>query len=350
MENFDRRGFLKIGAILPWGFLSWGDVLRGEGKKDVSVIHLFLQGGLSQIDSFDPKPECDPKFRSPFKTIRTNVPELQVTEHLPLTAKQADKFGTIRSMTHKKSAHGEAVTLLLTGHDALPTLQPPSMGSVVSKELHARNELPPYVWVPQSPGNSSRAGFLGATYNPFNAGEANAPKYSVRDLDLPMGVDWARMQGRSSLLSLVDSKIEHWDTGNTFASIDSYYQSALDLMRSPRAKKAFDIAQEPEKLRERYGRTTMGQGCLLARRLVEAGVRFVTVSKAGQAWDHHSNLFPLLANSFLPEINVNGGRDHWPACFSVTIAGGGIEGGRVIGASDKDGMFITDTPVQVPDL
>jgi hypothetical protein len=150
MENFDRRGFLKIGAILPWGFLSWGDVLRAEGKKDISVIHLFLQGGLSQIDSFDPKPDCDPKFRSPFKTIRTNIPELQVTEHLPLTAKQADKFVTIRSMTHKKSAHGEAVTLLLTGHDALPTLQPPSMGSVVAKELHARNELPPYVWIPEA--------------------------------------------------------------------------------------------------------------------------------------------------------------------------------------------------------
>ena len=110
MENFDRRGFLKIGAILPWGCLSWGDVLRAEGKTDISVIHLFLQGGLSQIDSFDPKPDCDPKFRSPFKTIATKIPELQVTEHLPLTAKQADKFVTIRSMTHKKSAHGEAVT------------------------------------------------------------------------------------------------------------------------------------------------------------------------------------------------------------------------------------------------
>lgn len=150
MENFDRRGILKIGAILPWGFLSWGDVLRAEGKKDISVIHLYLQGGLSQIDSFDPKPDCDPRFRSPFKTIRTNIAELQVTEHLPLTAKQADKFVTIRSMTHKKSAHGEAVTLLLTGHDALPTLQPPSMGSVVAKELHARSELPPYVWIPQT--------------------------------------------------------------------------------------------------------------------------------------------------------------------------------------------------------
>jgi uncharacterized protein (DUF1501 family) len=182
----------------------------------------------------------------------------------------------------------------------------------------------------------------------------------------------------------VDSHIGKWDTSGTFDSIDSYYKTALDLMRSPLAKKAFDINQEPAKLRDRYGRTTMGQSCLLARRLVESGVRFVTVSKQGQAWDHHSNLFPLLANSFLPEfdaayatlledlsdrgmldstivlvtgefgrtpeINVNGGRDHWPTCFSVTIAGGGIQGGRAIGASDKDGMGVTDTPVQVQDL
>lgn len=384
MTQFDRRGFLKIGAILPWGYLSWGDALRAEVKKDISVIHLFLQGGISQIDSFDPKPDCDPKFRSVFKTIPTNVSGMQVTEHLPFTAKQADKYTVIRSMTHKKSAHGEAVTLLLTGHDALPTLQPPAMGSVVQKELGPRNELPGYVWIPQSPGNSSRAGFLGATYNPFNAGEANVPKYAVRDLDLPMGVDWSRMEGRYSLLSMVDSKIRNWDTTGTFDSIDSYYRTALDLMRSPLAKKAFDINQEPEKLRDRYGRTTMGQACLLARRLVESGVRFVTVSKAGQAWDHHSNIFPLLANSFLPEfdsafatllddlsergmldstlvlvtgefgrtpeINANGGRDHWPGCFSVVVAGAGIQGGRVIGASDKDGKGILDTPVQVPDF
>lgn len=386
MSQFDRRGFLKLGAILPWGYISWGDVLRAQAqpKKDISVIHLFLQGGLSQMDSFDPKPDADPKYRSPFKTIPTNVAGLRVTEHLPLSAKQADKYTVIRSMTHKKSAHGEAVTLLLTGHDALPTLQPPSMGSLIGKELGPRNELPGYVWVPQSPGNSARGGFLGPTYNPFDAGETNVPRYSVRDLDLPIGVDWSRMEGRHSLLSFVDSRIAKWDTTQTFESIDSYHRTALDLMRSPLAKKAFDINAEPQKLRDKYGRTTMGQGCLLARRLVEAGVRFVTVSKQGQAWDHHSNIFPLLSNSFLPEfdaayaalledlsergmldstlvlmtgefgrtpeINVNAGRDHWPACFTVTIAGAGFEGGRVIGASDKDGKFITDTPVEVPDF
>src|SRR5262245_37925266 len=155
MPSFDRRGFLKLGAILPWGYFGMADLLRAQepGQKELSVIHLFLQGGLSQIDSFDPKPNADLRFRSPFKSIATNVAGLQVTEHLPLTAKQADKYTVIRSMNHKKSAHGEAVTMLLSGHDALPTLQPPSIGSVVSKELGRRNELPAYVWVPQSPGN-----------------------------------------------------------------------------------------------------------------------------------------------------------------------------------------------------
>ena len=149
----------------------------------------------------------------------------------------------------------------------------PSIGSVVTKELGPRNELPTYVSIP-SARRREQSGFLGPQYNPFSAGDPNVEKYSVRDLELPMGVDWTQMESRYSLLRLVDSKISQWDTGNTFDSIDSYYESALGLMRSPLAKKAFDIAQEPETLREQYGHTGMGQGCLLARRLVEAGRPF----------------------------------------------------------------------------
>src|SRR5262249_1264371 len=162
-----------------------------------------------------------------------------------------------------------------------------SIASVITKELGPRNELPAYVAVPGSGGNHGRGGFLGPKYNPFNAGEVNVPKYAVRDMDLPMGVDWPPMHGRYPLLSLLDSEIQKWDTSNTFETLDSYYKTAFELVRSPNAKKAFDIAQEPEKLRERYGRTSMGQGCLLARRLAEAGVRFVTVSRGGNNWDHH---------------------------------------------------------------
>jgi hypothetical protein len=290
----------------------------------------------------------------------------------------------IRSMTHKQSAHGAAQTLMLSGHDALPTLLAPAMASVIAKELGARNELPPYVNIPQPRGNNARAGFLGPRYNPFSAGNVNVPNYSVRDMDLPLGVDWARMEGRHSLLHLVDAKIRNWDTSEAFGTLDSYYQSALELMKSPRAKKAFNIAEEPEKVRNDYGRTQMGQGCLLARRLVEAGVRFVSVGKGDNEWDHHANLFPAYANEFMPEldnafsallddleqrgmldstlvlvtgefgrtaeINVNTGRDHWPNCFSLVVAGAGVPRGQVVGASDADGMYVKDRPVEVPDF
>ncbi|MBI3679082.1 MAG: DUF1501 domain-containing protein [Acidobacteria bacterium] len=393
---FDRRAFLRIGSIAAFGALPYGEVLRlraqspasaGRRKvdpRDISIIHLFLAGGMSHLDTFDLKPQGKAGYRGPFKDVATPVPGLRISEHLPLTARLAHKYVLIRSMTHKQSAHGAAQTLLLSGHDALPTILAPSIASVVAKELGARNELPPYIFIPQPRGNNARAGFLGPRYNPFSAGDPNVPRYAVRDLDLPMGVDWARMEGRRSLQSLIDSKIRAYDTTDTFDTLDAYYQSAFDLMRSPRARKAFDIALEPEKVRNGYGRTAMGQGCLLARRLVEAGVRFVTVSRGENAWDHHGNIFPTLSNDFLPEldkafaallsdlddrgmldstivlvagefgrtpeINVNAGRDHWPNVFSLVIAGGGIDGGRVWGASDADGMYVKDSPVEIPDF
>jgi Protein of unknown function (DUF1501) len=392
MDLFNRRAFLRVGSIGVFGFLPLGEALRLRAQqpakkadpKDISVIHFMLAGGMSQMDTFDPKPDAAPKFRSIFKPIPTNVAGIQVCEHLPHSARIADKYVVIRSMTHKASAHEFARALIMSGHERLATIQQPVVGSVVAKELGSRNELPAYVAIPASGGPSERGGFLGPKYNPFNAGDPSVAKYSVRDLDLPMGVDWSRMEGRHSLLSLVDSRIRSWDTSDTFETLDSYYKSAFDLMRSPAAKKAFDIAQEPDALRDKYGRTTTGQGALLARRLVESGVRFVTLGRGGNAWDHHTSIFPNLSNEFLPELdkafsslvedlsergmldttlvivtgefgrtpelNVYAGRDHWPNCFSLVLAGGGIEGGRVWGASDKDGMFVKDSPVEVPDL
>jgi hypothetical protein len=266
----------------------------------------------------------------------------------------------------------------------LATLEAPSLQTVVSKELGPRNELPPLVSIPGVDAGWQRAGFLGPRYNPFNAGDPNQDNYQVRDMNLPLGVDWARMDHRRSLLSVVDEKFRQLDSTGISHTMDAYYQTAFDLMRSPKAKQAFDIASEPEKLREKYGRTSLGQGALLARRLVEAGVRFVTVSKGFNKWDHHRDIFGQLANEFLPEldrayatlledlqqrgllestlvlltgefgrtpeINVDAGRDHWPNAFSLTLAGGGITGGRVWGASDENGMYVKDDPVQVPDL
>jgi uncharacterized protein (DUF1501 family) len=199
-----------------------------------------------------------------------------------------------------------------------------------------------------------------------------------------MGVDWGRMDKRRTLLALVDDEFRRLDTSGITESMDSYYQTAFTLMHSAQAKKAFQIENEPETVRDRYGRTSLGQGVLLARRLVEAGVRFVTVSRGFNAYDHHKDIFPLLGNTFLPEldraysalledlyqrgmldstivivtgefgrtpeINANGGRDHWPAAFSLVMAGGGISGGRVYGSTDDKGGFVKDNPVQVADV
>ena len=386
--NFDRRAFLKLGSLQVFGFLGYGDVLRLRAqapvKRDISVIHLWLTGGMSQLDTFDPKPDADSRYRSLFKPIETSVSGIQVSEHLPLTARHARKFVIIRSMTHKQAAHEAACNLLQSGHEPLPTVQLPSMQTVVAKELGPRSELPPAVTIPSATGSWEKAGFLGPRYNPFNAGNPNLENYKVQDMDLPMGVDWARMDHRRSLLSVVDEKFRRLDTTGIVESMDSYYQTAFQLMHSEKAKKAFRIEEEPEALREKYGRTSLGQGALLARRLVEAGVRFVTVSRGFNTWDHHKDIFPTLSNTFLPEldraysslledldqrgmldstlvivtgefgrtpeINAMGGRDHWPNAFSMTLAGAGITGGRVWGASDEKGMFVKDNPVEVADL
>jgi hypothetical protein len=218
----------------------------------------------------------------------------------------------------------------------------------------------------------------------FIPAHTKTDNFKVRDMDLPMGVDWTRMDHRRSLLSVVDERFRSLDTTGIGDSMEAYYQTAFGLMRSPKAKKAFQISEEPEPLREKYGRTSLGQGCLLARRLVESGVRFVTVSRGFNTWDHHRDIFPTLANDFLPEldrafaslvedldqrgmldttlvivtgefgrtpeINAMGGRDHWPNAFSLALAGAGITGGRVLGESDEQAMFVKDHPVEVPDL
>src|SRR6058998_547298 len=309
MTQFDRRSFLKIGSIATFGLLPYGEVLRlraqspTPAKRDVSVIHLWLTGGMSQLDTFDPKPDADSKYRGLFKPIETSVSGIRISEHLPLTARHADKFVIIRSMTHKQAAHEAACNLILSGHNPLPTIQHPAMQTVVAKELGPKTELPAAVSIPGATGSWERSGFLGPQYNAFNAGNPNQDNYKVQDMDLPMGVDWSRVDHRRSLLAVVDEKFRRIDTTGINQSMDSYYQTAFNLMRSEPAKKAFRIEEEPETLREKYGRTSLGQGVLLARRLVEAGVRFVTVSRGFNTWDHHKDIFPNLANTFLPEFD-----------------------------------------------
>ncbi len=390
MQDFDRRAFLKAGSIAAFQWLTLGDALAqqaetpGKPGSDVSVIHLFLTGGMSQMDTFDPKPNSKPEFRSKFQPIATSVAGVKVTEHLPRSAKLAHKYTIIRSMTHKTPVHVPACGLILSGHLPLSSITHPCVGSVVSKELGARNELPGFVAIPGSTGYWESAGYLEPRFNPFDAGNPNVEKYQVRDLELPLGVDWARMDRRRSLLKIADDKFRRYDSQNLIENMNSYYQTAFGLMQSERAKKAFLIQEESEKLRDHYGRTSLGQGALLARRLVEAGVRYVTISRGFNTWDHHGNIFPALSETFLPEldaaftalledlesrgmlqktlvivtgefgrtpeINNLAGRDHWANAFSMVLAGAGVPGGQVWGETDENGAYVTKDPVEVPDF
>lgn len=383
---FDRRSFLRAGSLSFFGFVGWGDVLAmgATPKKDISIIHVLLSGGMSHVDTLDMKPDTRSAFRSVFKPIETNVSGIRICDRLPLLSKQADKFTIIRSATHKNAVHEKASYLITSGHEPLATVNHPSMGSVISKELGARNELPPYISIPGMTGLWESSGVLPGKYGPFETGDPNRPDFSVRDIRLPLGVDWARMDRRRSLLAIVDEQFREHDASGMFDTVDSFYQTAYDLVRSPAAKKAFALDEEPEDLRDRYGRTSMGQGALLARRLIEAGVRFVTLSNGYYKWDHHAKVFENLGDRYLPEldralgtlledlnqrgmldstlviatgefgrtpeINVNGGRDHWPNVFSILMAGAGVPGGQVWGSSDSDGMQVRDNPVAIPDL
>ena len=391
-SHFDRRSFLKVGSLSLFGSLSLGDVLKlqaassssGTAKKDLSIILFWLQGGISQLESFDMKPDADPKYRGIYKPIPTNVPGFHICEKLPEMAKRADKYVCIRSMTHPFADHGAASVMMLTGHKQLSTIRFPLMGSVIWKELGPKTDVPPFVRIPKPcQPFLENAGYLGRQHQAFNAGDPNTDDYKVRDLSLPLGVDWDRMERRQGLLSLAERTFRRIESGNQFETMDTYHQTAYNMMSSPLTKKAFNIQEEPEALKERYGRTSMGQGAILARRLVEHGARFVTISQGTQVWDMHWDIFPrsdtnmppldvafstliddledrgLLDTTLVivtgefgrtPEINAVVGRDHWPNVFSLVMAGGGITGGRILGSSDEIAKYVKDDPVEVADL
>ena len=386
-QLWGRREFIRIGSLGPLG-IGLGDYLslraQSPTQSDKSCIMIVLDGGMSHLDTFDMKPDAPSDVRSTFNSMATKVPGISICEHLPRTAQQMDKFAILRSVWGRTAIHFNGVYFLMTGYLPIQSMEFPSMGAVVAKELGLRKGMPPYV-LNAMLDHAMGPGFLGSAYAPFWVrSDPNSPDFRVEDLELPVDVDWKTVSDRRALVKQMDAAFRVRDTKGITESRDSFYVEAERIMRSPPVKKAFDIWAEPEPLRDRYGRTPIGQGCLLARRLVESGVRFVTVNAARAIWDTHGDNFNRLQKVLLPEfdmayatlledlsdrgllsstivvvsgefgrtpkINANAGRDHWPRVFSVLLAGAGVKGGQVYGSSDATGSEPKDNPTSMEDL
>lgn len=404
-----RREVLRIGALGLGGLalpelLSAGTALAPRAR---SAILLFLSGGPAQMDMWDPKPDAPETIRGTFATIETNVPGIALTEHLPRMARHADKYAIVRSVQHRQGNHPAAAYWMMIGSPiARPTKDAgfmsrsdrPHPGSALAKVLGPTRSVPPFVLLPEAmqPNGPERsgqfAGFLGAVFDPYRINsDPNEPDYSPGALALPNELTAARLGDRRALRDVLGAHGGPDPRAESVEGMDRHYQRAFDLLRSPATRRAFEIDAEPGPVRDRYGRHVFGQSVLLARRMVEAGVRLVQVNwvrhdrgKGGQGYDSHRDhldwakqeLLPPTDAAFAsliedlddrglldetlvimmgefgrtPRFNKNGGRDHWPYCFSVVLAGGGIRGGQVLGASDRIAAYPTTEPVTPGDL
>ncbi|MCI0744486.1 MAG: DUF1501 domain-containing protein [Verrucomicrobia subdivision 3 bacterium] len=411
-----RRQLLKVGGLgllglnMP-GLLRAAAAKKGPKARAKSVIFLFQFGGPTHIDMFDRKPEAPEAYRGPLKGMPTNVPGVHVCEGLERVAKIMDKVTLIRSMHHTMKNHNSAAYYALTGH-APPTDDQrlrdslelyPAYGSVIDKLAPVREEMPTFVAYPHVIADGSitpgqHASFLGKGHDPFFfTQDPNDSEFSLPELSLPANLSIERLESRRELQKLIDNQSRLLDYSAAARGLDAYYEKALAMLNSPRLRKAFDLAVESRQVREAYGRTTYGQSCLLARRLVEAGTKVVTVyfsaSIGGQStesggWDTHgfnnTRMYPIIQKYHLPitdqtlptlindledrgllndtlvvwmgefgrtpKINENASRDHWPQCYTVLLAGGGIKRGFVYGASDKTASLPAENPVRPDDL
>jgi hypothetical protein len=382
-DGLARRDFLRLGTANVFGLsLTLPRLLAGraraEGRaaRDVSLVYVFLHGGLSTIDTFDQKPDAPAEFRGPFKPVATSVPGVQVCEHLPRLARHVDKLALLRSFRHHNSDHGPADHYMLTGYfpqagfnpGLSPNNQRPAFGAVVARQLGPRGSVPPYVCLPKMHPSCGPA-YLGPAAAPFVIdADPNAPDFTVPDVVPPPSLEAHRLESRKRLLASIDRfhQAAEARANRDAAAVGVFRARAFDLMTSPAAKKAFDVHAEDDRLRDEYGRNTLGQSCLMARRLVEAGVRCVTIDHSN--WDTHNDNFNTLRRQLLPwldaalstllrdladrgllettlvvitgefgrtpRINKDAGRDHWGPAFTVLLAGGGVRGGRVIGRTD----------------
>jgi len=420
-----RRHALKVGGLGLLG-LTMANLLKAaeatrnsklETRNSLkprakSVIFLFQYGGPSHIDMFDMKPNAPEGIRGPYKPISSNADGIQVCEKLPKTAKVMDKVTLIRSMTHTMKNHNSAGYYALTGHappsddqrlrDSFELF--PGYGSIVDKLAPLKSgDMPTYVSYPYvirdgsiTPGQ--HASFVVKMHDPFFIAQApNSPDFALPELTLPSSLTVERLESRRELQKLIDAQSRLLDYSAAARGLDSYYDKALTMLNSPKLRNAFNLSGEPEKVREAYGRTTYGQSCLLARRLVEAGSKFVTVyfsdtiggqSTTSGGWDTHgfnnTRMYPIIEKYHLPiheqtlptllsdldergmlddtlvvwmgefgrtpKINENVSRDHWPQCYTTLLAGGGVKRGFVYGESDKNGMYPAKDPVRPDDL
>lgn len=388
-----RRSFLHVGVVGGIG-LTLDQFFRiqaamganpAPGAKEPpakSIIHIFLPGGSAHQDTWDPKPLAPIEYRGEMGFVKTKIDGAFFNEHLKRTAELADKITVCRSMTHGEAAHERGTHNMFTGYRPSPALVFPSMGSVVSHEMGVRNNLPPYVCIPSMPTNFAGSGYLSSAFAPFSLGSdpANAG-FTVQDLQLPGGVDEKRFNTRRSMLAAVNDHFAAKEKDDGLAAMDTFYQRAYSLISSQKAREAFNINAEPAPIRDEYGRNAAGQRMLLARRLVGAGVRFVSLTYGG--WDMHNNIkgamggqLPVFDQAFAalirdldrtgmlkdtlvmvssefgrtPKINRDAGRDHWPKVFSVVLAGGGVKKGFIYGSSDPTATEPENDPLTVEDL
>ncbi len=388
----DRRRFLTASAAVGAACLTGGRLAplaraasgppAGRAARARSIIHVFLPGGIAQQESFDPKPYAPSEYRGPFGAIATKLDGVQFSEVFPRMAKLADRLTICRATTHGEAAHERGQHNMLTGYRPSPALVYPSMGSVVAHELGPQNDLPPYVCIPDAPNEYAGPGYLSAAYGPFSLGsDPGDRRFRVRDLAPPEQVGEARFARRRELLDVVDAEFADRAGSDAVAAMESFYERAYALIDSASARDAFDLGAEDPKLRDRYGRNAAGQRFLLARRLVEAGVRYVTVTVG--SFDHHVNLarsmraeappvdvafanliedldargrldetLVLLTSDFgrSPKVNDTDGRDHWPRVFTTVLAGGGVKRGHAHGTSDARAAEPEEDALSIADL
>ena len=386
-----RRDFLHVGFCGGIG-LTLADYFALKAKADIkkyeskegtakSVIFIYLPGGSAHQETFDPKPYAPIEYRGPMNSIQTKVSGVFINEMMPQTATIADKIAICRSMTHGEAAHERGTHNMFTGYRPSPALQFPSMGSVVSHEYGPRNNLPQYVCIPSQPNEFAGTGYLSSSFAPFSLGSDPAANgFTVRDLKLPGGVDDVRFTRRRTILDAVNYHFKEKEKSDSLEAVDTFYQRAYGLVSSPDAREAFNIDAEPAAMRDAYGRNAAGSRMLMARRLVEAGSRFVTLTYGG--WDMHDNIngsirsqlpafdqayaqlirdldsrgtlkdtLVCIASEFgrTPKINATAGRDHWPKVFSVVLAGGGIKPGIVYGSSNSTASEPEEDALNVED-